>query len=239
MRRSILIVVAAVLLLSTVTYAQSGTTLKTKKDSLSYALGAQIGKDFLRNNMEIDPAVFDAAFRNSFSGKDLLMNEEAIQNVIMAFQQELQEKMMKEKEESMSKNVELGEKFLKENATKPGVKVTASGLQYKVMKEGTGKTPSISDKVKVHYEGTLIDGTIFDSSFERNQPIEFPVTGVIKGWTEGLQLMKEGGEFMLYIPADLAYGDRGAGEQIGPGSTIIFKVQLIAVTPNAVAPENK
>ena len=232
MRRSLILVLAAILLVSTVTYAKGEVTLKTKKDSLSYALGAQIGGDFLKNSIEVDPAIFTNAFKDALDKKKSVLTEEDIQNVIMAFQQELQEKMMKAKEESSAKNKEMGEKFLAENSKKDGVKVTSSGLQYKVLKEGTGKTPTTADKVKVNYEGTLIDGTIFDSSFQRNQPIEFPVTGVIPGWTEGLQLMKEGAEYMLYIPSQLAYGDRGAGETIGPGATLIFKVQLLEVTPN-------
>ena len=122
-----------------------------------------------------------------------------------------------------------GEEFLKENATKEGVKSLPSGLQYKVLKEGTGKSPKATDSVVVHYRGTLINGTEFDSSYKRNEPAEFPVNRVIRGWTEALQLMKEGSKWMLYIPSGLAYGDRGAGGDIGPGETLIFEVELLKV----------
>ncbi|HKI51321.1 MAG TPA: FKBP-type peptidyl-prolyl cis-trans isomerase, partial [Geothermobacteraceae bacterium] len=121
--------------------------------------------------------------------------------------------------------------FLVANAKKDGVKTTASGLQYKVIEEGTGKTPAATDKVKVNYRGSLVDGTEFDSSYKRGQPATFPVNGVIKGWTEALQLMKEGAKFQLVIPADLAYGERGAGPMIGPNSTLVFDVELLAVNP--------
>jgi FKBP-type peptidyl-prolyl cis-trans isomerase len=124
---------------------------------------------------------------------------------------------------------EKGEAFLAENAKKEGVKTTASGLQYKMVKEGTGKQPTAADTVKVHYRGTLIDGKEFDSSYARKQPIEFPLNGVIKGWTEGLQLMKEGGKCLLYIPSALAYGKRGAGDLIGPDETLVFEVELLEV----------
>lgn len=124
---------------------------------------------------------------------------------------------------------EKGEAFLKENASKEGVKTLPSGLQYKHIKEGSGKSPKASDTVKVHYRGTLIDGTEFDSSYKRNEPIEFPLSGVIKGWTEGVQLMKEGGKIMLYIPSHLAYGERGAGGVIPPNATLVFEVELLKV----------
>lgn len=124
---------------------------------------------------------------------------------------------------------EKGEKFLKENATKEGVKTTASGLQYKITKEGEGKSPKATDTVLVHYRGTLLDGKEFDSSFKRNEPIEFPLNGVIPGWTEGLQLLKEGGKATLFIPSRLAYGPRGAGGVIGPDETLIFEVELLKV----------
>jgi len=124
---------------------------------------------------------------------------------------------------------ERGEKFQKENAKKPGVKTTASGLQYEVLKEGTGKSPKATDTVLVHYRGTLINGTEFDSSYKRNEPIEFPLNRVIKGWTEGVQLMKEGAKYRFVIPSDLAYGPRGAGADIGPDETLIFEVELLKV----------
>jgi len=125
--------------------------------------------------------------------------------------------------------LEQGKAFLAENATKPGVKQTASGLQYKSVEPGTGKAPKATDTVKVNYRGTLLDGTEFDSSYKRNEPIEFPLNGVIPGWTEGLQLIKEGGKILLFIPPNLAYGSRGAGGVIGPDQTLVFEVELLKV----------
>jgi FKBP-type peptidyl-prolyl cis-trans isomerase FklB len=129
------------------------------------------------------------------------------------------------------KNKEEGQAWLEENRSRPGVVETESGLQYKVIEEGTGKSPTASDRVKCHYEGRLIDGTIFDSSYERGQPAEFALRGVIRGWTEGLQLMKEGGKYELYIPSDLGYGPRGGGQLIGPNATLIFVIELLEVVP--------
>jgi FKBP-type peptidyl-prolyl cis-trans isomerase FklB len=152
----------------------------------------------------------------------------------MAFQKDMQEKQMAKQVKMAEPNKIAGQKFLDENKGKEGVKVTATGLQYKVIKEGKGKTPTANDKVTVNYEGKLLDGKIFDSSFDRKKPETFPVTGVIKGWTEGLMLMKEGGSYELYIPSDLAYGDAG-NNSIPGGSTLIFKVDLIKVEGAAPA----
>ena len=165
-----------------------------------------------------------AGLADTIAGKSALSREEMMET-ISAFQKELMAKM-----EAKQKNAEKdGKAFLEANGKKEGVKTTASGLQYKVIKSGKGKSPKASDKVKVHYHGTLIDGTVFDSSVERNDPITFPVNGVIPGWVEGLQLMKEGDKFQFVIPSNLAYGEQGAGGKIGPNSTLIFDVELISV----------
>jgi FKBP-type peptidyl-prolyl cis-trans isomerase FklB len=152
-----------------------------------------------------------------------------VQQVMQDFQKKMMAKQMAAREEGLGKNKAEGEKFLADNKKKEGIKTTASGLQYKVITAGTGKTPKATDTVKTHYRGTLINGTEFDSSYKRGEPAEFPVNGVIKGWTEALQLMKEGAKWQLFIPSELAYGERGAGRDIGPNSTLIFDIELISV----------
>jgi FKBP-type peptidyl-prolyl cis-trans isomerase FklB len=147
------------------------------------------------------------------------------------FSQELRTKQQAAMQEATQKNAAVGQKFLAENKTKPGVKTTASGLQYKVLKEGSGPSPKETDTVVTNYRGTLINGTEFDSSYKRNEPVTFPVSGVIKGWTEALQLMKKGAKYQLFVPADLAYGARGAGQDIGPNETLIFEVELLDIKP--------
>ncbi len=157
------------------------------------------------------------------------MTAEEIKATMTAFQEIMRQKQMEAMGKQAEGNKIKGKAFLEANKTKEGVKITASGLQYKVIKEGDGPTPKPEDKVKCHYKGTLIDGTVFDSSYQRNQPAVFPVKGVIKGWTEALQLMKVGAKYMLYISSDLGYGDRGAGKAIGPGATLIFEVELLSI----------
>ena len=214
----------ALLLASTASFAQkktkpaaapttapaSNVVLKTKMDSLSYSFGAQFASDFKTNDIPIDPDLFARGLKDGFSGANLALTQDLIQSTILNFNQEMRTKQMLKQQEAGKANKEASEKFLANNAKEAGVKVTASGLQYKIIEEGTGKSPKATDTVKVHYKGTLVDGTTFDSSIERGQPIEFPLNGVIPGWTEGLQLLKEGGKAMLYIPSNLGYGERGA-----------------------------
>ena len=157
------------------------------------------------------------------------MTDADVKKMLNLYRTEAQAAQKKVQAEQGEKNMSEGPKFLEENKSKEGVVVLPSGLQYKVITEGSGKTPKATDKVKVHYKGTLLNGKEFDSSYKRNQPAEFPVNGVIKGWTEALQLMKEGSKWMLYIPSDLAYGARGAGGDIGPNATLIFEVELLEV----------
>jgi FKBP-type peptidyl-prolyl cis-trans isomerase len=158
------------------------------------------------------------------------LTDQQFQACMENLQQEAMQKMEAEKAASGSVNKARGEKFLAENKSKDGVKTTASGLQYKVIKEGTGKKPAKENTVKVHYTGTTIDGKVFDSSVERGEPIEFPLAGVIAGWTEGVQLMSVGSKYTLYIPSNLAYGEQGAGQAIGPNETLIFDVELLDIT---------
>jgi FKBP-type peptidyl-prolyl cis-trans isomerase FklB len=203
--------------------------LKDDKDKVSYSIGLNIGRSMKTEGLAINPDALAAALKDVFSDTKPQLTDEEVQTVMQNFQKEMQAKQMKAREEGLGKNKVEGEKFLVDNKKKEGIKTTTSGLQYKVIKDGTGKTPKATDTVKTHYRGTLINGTEFDSSYKRNEPAEFPVNGVIKGWTEALQLMKEGAKWQLFIPSDLAYGERGAGKDIGPNSTLIFEIELLSV----------
>jgi FKBP-type peptidyl-prolyl cis-trans isomerase FklB len=202
---------------------------KDQKDKVSYSIGLDVGVTFKKQNLDINPDVFMAGLRDALSGKTPQMNEAQVKETMTAFQKEMMEKESAKSKEAGAKNAGVGEKFLAENKTKEGVKTTASGLQFKVLKEGNGPTPKASDTVVTHYRGTLIDGTEFDSSYKRGEPATFPVSGVIKGWTEALQLMKVGSKYQLFIPPNLAYGERGAGQDIGPNATLVFEVELLEV----------
>lgn len=216
-------------------FCQDKPELVTPKQRVSYSIGASIGGNFKRQEIDIDAKAFTAGIMDAMTGQPALTPTE-MREVLDEFQTQMQAKMAaKEKateEQNATKapeNLMKGEEYLAANAKKEGVKTTASGLQYKVLKSGTGKTPKATDTVKTHYHGTLIDGTVFDSSVERGEPISFPVNRVIAGWTEALQMMKEGDKWQLTIPSKLAYGERGAGGKIGPNSTLIFDVELIAI----------
>ena len=203
--------------------------LKDLRDKVSYSIGMNIGADFKRQGIDLDPDLIAQAIKDVIKGAPLLLTEAQVKEAITAYQKELEVKMEAKAKADLEKNAKEGAAFLAENGKKEGVKTLASGLQYKVLTPGTGKKPSATDTVSVHYRGTLIDGTEFDSSFKRNEPATFPVSGVIPGWTEALQLMEEGAKWQLVIPAALAYGERGAGQQIGPNSTLIFEVELLKV----------
>ena len=203
--------------------------LDTPKNRISYTIGVNIGQDFKSQKMDVDPDILLMGLKDSVSGKELQLTEEEMVQEIQNFQQEMQAKMIAEMEEKSTKNKAAGEAFLAENAKQEGVVVTESGLQYKVLEPGAGNSPGLADVATVHYRGTLIDGTQFDSSYDRGQPATFPVGGVIAGWTEALQLMKPGAKWQLFIPAALAYGERGAGQDIGPNATLLFDVELISV----------
>src|SRR5437762_9878216 len=181
--------------------------------------------------MEINSDVLAAGLKDGLSGAKPLLSPEEVRQVMTQFSKDMREKTAAANKEAADRNAKEGEKFLAENKAKPGVKTTASGLQYKVLTEGSGAAPKETDTVVTNYRGTLIDGTEFDSSYKRNEPATFPVNRVIKGWTEALQLMKPGAKYQLFIPASLAYGERGAGQTIGPNATLIFDVELLSIKP--------
>lgn len=203
-------------------------SLKTKVDSISYIIGHDIGNNLKSSEIIINQEVFNAAVKNGYEGNDSLLSPEVTEQVMMKFQQEMMAKREEKANQDATFEKAKGLAFLQENKTKPGITELPSGLQYKVITEGTGPVPAATDTVEVHYTGKLIDGTVFDSSVQRGETIKFPVNGVIPGWTEGLQLMKQGSKYELYIPSTLAYGDRNVGPIPG-GSTLIFEVELISI----------
>jgi len=226
--KSYIIATIALGLLAVSAPGQDKLELKETKQRVSYSIGADIGSNFKRQEIEIDPKAMAAGLSDALAGKTQLTEAE-MKEVLNTFRTDMMAKMQEKQKASVEKNAKEGEKFLAENAKKEGVKVTASGLQYKVLKSGTGKTPKLSDTVKTHYHGTLVDGTVFDSSVERKEPATFPVQGVIPAWTEALQLMKEGDKWQLFVPSKLAYGEQGAGGKIGPNATLIFEVELLSI----------
>src|ERR1041385_8906906 len=220
-----------VLALASTSFAQEKVQLKDSKDKVSYSIGLDIGNTFKRQHLDINLDMLMAGLKDAVSGAKPLMTDDQVKETLTAFSKEMMEKQAAERKEAAEKNAAAGEIFLAENKSKPGVKTTVSGLQYKVVKEGSGPTPKATDSVVANYRGTLIDGNEFDSSYKRNEPATFPVGGVIKGWTEALQLMKVGSKYELYVPAGLAYGARGAGPDIGPNQTLIFEVELVGIKP--------
>jgi FKBP-type peptidyl-prolyl cis-trans isomerase FklB len=213
--------------------SNSKKMLVTPKDKLGYAIGLNIANSIKQQGIanELNINTLAKAIQDAFAGGTLALSEDEAQNVLRVFSEKMQSKAAEEQAKASSVNEAEGKKFLDENKSKPGVKTTSSGLQYLVLTEGTGEIPKETDVVKTHYHGTLINGEVFDSSVQRGQPATFPVNGVIKGWIEALQLMKVGSKWKLFVPADLAYGDRGAGGKIGPGSTLIFEVELLSIEP--------
>jgi FKBP-type peptidyl-prolyl cis-trans isomerase FklB len=204
--------------------------LETQKDKVSYSIGLAIGKNLAHDSVAVAPDPFIRGVLDAYADSShRLMNEEEIQKVMMAFQDSLRTRQMESSRAVGEKQKREGEAFLAENAKKPGVLTLPSGLQYKVITEGKGKRPSASSTVTTQYRGRLIDGTEFDSSYKHGQPAVFPVSGVIKGWTEALQLMTEGSKWELYVPSHLAYGESGAGGVIPPNATLVFEIELLSV----------
>ncbi len=209
--------------------------LKSQMDKVSYGIGLDMGKNFKRSEMEVNVRLFMKGLEDGLAGKDYLMSDEEFRQVMQDFQMSIMKKMQEGNTKKAAENREKGKKFLEENAKRPGVKVTESGLQYEVLKEGKGAQPKAEDTVTVHYVGTLTDGTEFDSSIARGEPAKFQLNRVIPGWTEGLQLMKVGSKYRFVIPDNLAYGDRQMGDKIVPGSVLIFEVELLGIEKGGAA----
>ena len=224
-----LITLLSVAFLSSACYADEELNLKDQKDKESYSLGYQFGQNLKSQGVEINLGIYTSGIRDALGGKDSLMSQEEIRATIEELQKRVMAARQKELKEKAEKNLAEGKAFLDENKKKEGVKTLPSGLQYKVLAEGSGKTPKSADTVTVHYRGTLINGSEFDSSYKKGQPSTFRVNGVIRGWSEALQLMKGGSRWQLFIPPELAYGERAAGGQIPPNSTLIFEMELISI----------
>lgn len=227
------------------TKSSTALTLKTQKEKFSYALGMKTGQrmaeSFKKQSVPFDPAILARGLKDGLSGGKTLLTDEEAQAAIKAVQEEIGKKQQEKMQEAGAANKKEGEAFLAASKGKEGVVTLPSGLQYKILKEGTGPKPTASDTVACNYRGTLINGTEFDSSYKTGQPATFPVSGVIKGWTEALQLMPVGSKWQLFIPSDLAYGNRGAGADIGPDTTLIFEVELLSIQDKSKekAPEQR
>lgn len=213
----------------TATGTRAPLALKTQKDKVSYAIGVNIGKSLHKDAVEVDPAIFIRGMKDALASGKLLLTDEEMKGTLDILQAQLRKRQEELTQEAADTNKKAGDAFLAENKAKPGVVTLPSGLQYKVITEGTGPKPAATDSVVCNYRGTLLNGTEFDSSYKRGQPATFPVNGVIKGWTEALQLMPVGSKWQLFVPPDLAYGNRGVGSDIGPDATLIFEVELLSI----------
>lgn len=213
-----------ILAMASFVFATNTHALESEKEKLSYAMGYFFAKNVTQQDIDLDTDSFIAAVQDILDGKETKLSEQQVQEVLTKYQAEEQQK----RTNSATANLEAGNKFLAENKNKEGVQQSESGLQYKILKEGDGEKPSANSVVTAHYKGSLIDGTVFDSSYERGEPASFPLDRVIKGWQEALPMMKTGSKWQIYVPANLGYGERGAGGTIGPNSTLIFDIELIS-----------
>ena len=223
------IAVLGIFFMTSLACAAESVPLKDQKDKVSYSIGVNIGNNLKTMPVEVNLDLIVKGIRDMVSGNKSLMTDEEIRETMMVFQKEVTAKHAEQMKALGEKNKKEGEAFLAENKKKEGITTLPSGLQYKVLTAGTGKKPLDTDTVTVHYRGTLINGTEFDSSFRRGQPATFPVKGVIPGWTEALKLMPQGAKWQIFIPSNLAYGERGAGKEIGPHAALIFEVELISI----------
>ena len=211
-------------------FAKEVTNKSPEAEQVGYSFGYLMGKSNADSLQGIDLDAFSVGLKAAAAGKQATLSEEDMARVLTQFKRQAEAKELITLKKQADENARIGQAFLAENAKKPGIKTTKSGLQYQIPQEGKGKSPSANSNVRVHYEGRLIDGTVFDSSIARNQPVVFRTTQVITGWTEGLQLMKEGAKYRFFIPAELAYGQIGSGDVIEPNSTLIFDVELLEIT---------
>lgn len=209
--------------------APKAVELTTDAQKFGYAIGIDLGNSLKPVAAHVDVAALKQGLDDVSAGATPKLDDAAREAIKTTVSQKMQEEQVKQRDEAAGKALAEGEKFLAENAAKEGVKTTASGLQYKVIAEGSGASPTATDEVTVHYKGTLLNGEEFDSSISRGQPVTFPLGNVIEGWTEGVQLMKPGAKYQFFIPSKLAYGERGAGVKIGPNQTLIFEVELLEV----------
>jgi FKBP-type peptidyl-prolyl cis-trans isomerase len=223
------VMVFGVLLLMTQVNAGERPALKTQKDMVSYGIGVDVARNFMRLGIEIDLEVLIKGLRDGLSGEKLLVNEADLRAAMNTYQTELKERMQQAMKVAMEENKRKGDAFLAENRTKEGVVTLPSGLQYRILMAGDGKKPTDADMVECNYRGTLIDGTEFDSSYRTGKPATFKVTGLIAGWTEALKIMPVGSRWQLFIPPQLAYGERGASGAIGPNATLIFELELLSI----------
>jgi FKBP-type peptidyl-prolyl cis-trans isomerase len=209
--------------------------LKTKKDKASYAIGVSIGKSLQRDEVNVDPAIILRGMKDALAGGKLLMTDDEAKAALTELQQTARTKQEEKAKVAGQENQKEGEAYLAANKSKPGIVTLPDGLQYKIAKQGDGPKPTAADTVECNYRGTLINGKEFDSSYKRGQTATFPVGGVIKGWTEILQMMPVGSKYQVFIPSELAYGPRGAGADIGPNSTLIFEIELVSIKPKPEA----
>lgn len=219
--------------------AKKAAPADNKKDKVSYSIGVDVGRSIQKQKIDINPDLFLTGLKDGLADKFSMMTEDEVKQTLLGVQSELIERQNAEMKAMATKNLEEGQKFLAENKKQKGIVTLPSGLQYKVIKEGSGESPKATDTVTTHYSGKLINGTEFDSSYTRGEPARFMVNAVIPGWTEALQLMKPGAKWELFIPANLAYGENGVGQIIGPNSTLIFDVELLNVDKDKNAPAKK
>jgi FKBP-type peptidyl-prolyl cis-trans isomerase FklB len=235
--KAVVIMAAGVMFLATTSYGVENLTLKSEKEKASYAIGATIGNDVKKQRLDLDRRILMRGLKDALSGKKLLLTDQAMSETMAAVQREIIVKQAQAFKQAAEKNKQEGEAFLAENKKKEGVVTLPSGLQYKIMREGAGSIPKATDIATVNYRGTLINGNEFDNSYRRGEPAAFPVGGVIRGWSEALQLMKVGSKWQLFIPPELAYGEQGQGP-IGPNATLIFEAELLS-TKQETSPECK
>jgi UDP-GlcNAc:undecaprenyl-phosphate/decaprenyl-phosphate GlcNAc-1-phosphate transferase len=222
-------VVLGLALLAVPAAAQDTTAFKTAKDKFSYALGMELGSGFRKQAVDLDPENLGKGFADAFSGGKTLLTEDEMRAVLASAQKEYKKKQAAMRAEEAQTALKQGEEYLAANKNKEGVVTLPSGLQYKILKAGTGEKPEPDEKVVCNYRGSFIDGTEFDDSSKHNGPVTFPVKGVIKGWAEALQLMPVGSKWQIFVPPSLAYGEKGSGQVIPPNSTLVFEIELLAV----------